>query len=80
MGTYSGLLTRYRWLKSKELPLIQILVGGDAALSRPKRVTDISVMTIAHSNFILILSNTNKGPSNTKPKEIIIPLKLKRPQ
>ena len=41
---------------------------------------------MAYSNFTLILSDTNKGPSNPKPKEAInlelkkavIPLKLKR--
>ena len=41
---------------------------------------------MAYSNFTLILSNTNKGPSNPKPKEVInlklkeviIPLKLKQ--
>ncbi len=41
---------------------------------------------MAYSNFTLILSNTNKGPNNLKPKEVInpklkeviIPLKLKQ--
>ena len=47
----------YRWLKSKELPLIQILVGGDAALSRPKRVTDISVMTVPHTHYDVLVSD-----------------------
>ena len=33
---------------------------------------------LMYGNFILILSNTNKGPSNPKLKEAGIPLKLKR--
>ena len=43
---------RYRWLKSKELPLIQILVGHDAALSRPKRVNDIIEMALSNNKIV----------------------------
>ena len=35
---------------------------------------------LACGNFTLILSDTDEGPSNTEPKEIIILLKLKRPR
>ena len=33
---------------------------------------------LAHGNFTSILSNTNKGPSDPKPKEVGIPSKLKQ--
>ena len=32
---------------------------------------------LAHGNFTSILSDTNDGPSDPEPKEVVIPLKLK---
>jgi len=36
------------------------LVGGDAALSRPKRVHDISVMTVLKDKLLVIKKYINK--------------------
>jgi hypothetical protein len=55
---------RGRTVHKVALTSIQILVGGDAALSRPKRVPDISVMTVLKR---LYPSSPTRSPTRSYP-------------
>ena len=55
------------------LPLL-LHQSGRAARTRARR----TYTRLARGNFILIISNTNEGPSNPKLKEVGILLKLKQ--
>ena len=57
----------------KLLPLL-LHQSGRVACTRARR----TYTQLACGNFILILSDTDEGPSDPKPKEVGIPLKLKQ--
>jgi hypothetical protein len=58
----------------KKPPPLLLHQSGRVARTRAQR----TYTKLARGNFISILSDTDEGPSNTKPKEIVIPLKLKQ--
>ncbi len=60
----------------EEPPPLLLHQSGRAARTRARR----TYTQLARGNFTSILSDTDEGPSDTKPKEIVIPSKLKRPR